>query len=234
MLGGRFSTLVFSIQETDLEIGYTPAGKVEEILQAARKMVVSLRNQILLYPDRRFLESFIPLEGESDKPLLQHMLAAARKANVGPMASVAGAIAQEVGKGLKQAFALDEIVVENGGDLYIDIQETITVTVVAPGNPLDGKLAFRIPPSVCPIGVATSSGKTGPSVSLGKADAVMVACHDAALSDAFATAFCNCVQKPDDLPLVAKMAKREDTVLGFLGLCEDRLALGGSLEVERI
>ncbi|MFA6890866.1 MAG: UPF0280 family protein [Sphaerochaetaceae bacterium] len=231
MLGGRFSTVTFSVQETDVEIGYVPAVSQEALLSMARRKIVSLRNEILSCPDRRFLTSFAPIDGDGGSPILSLMLSASRMANVGPMASVAGAVAQELGKTLKEAFCLNEIVVENGGDLYIDVKETITVRMVAPGNALDGKIAFRISPSVCPIGVATSSGKMGPSVSFGTADAVMVACRDAALADAFATAFCNGIKKSSDVRIVAERAKMEHTVIGFLALCDDKMAVAGDLEV---
>jgi len=231
MLDGRFSTVTFSVQETDLFIGWTPSVDSGRIRDAARHLVVSLRSQIRSASDPRFLTSLTPLAGDGETPLLAAMLQAGRAAGVGPMASVAGAIAQEVGSALKRRFSLDEVVVENGGDLFVDVWESIVVKVVAPGNPLDGRIGIRVLPSSCPIGIATSSGTTGPSLSFGSADAVMVACQDAALADAYATAFCNRVHGENDLPSVARQAKILHTVKGFLALCGDKLAVAGDLEV---
>ena len=88
-------------------------------------------------------------------------------AGVGPMASVAGAMAQAVGITLKQ-FS-DSVIVENGGDCYLDLSEETTVGIFAgPDSPFTGKIAIKLGPERFPIGICTSSGTVGHSLSFGK------------------------------------------------------------------
>ncbi|MFA6845018.1 MAG: UPF0280 family protein [Sphaerochaetaceae bacterium] len=237
MLGEKFGTFSFSIQESDLFVGYTPKTReMDLVMKEARRKTMQLRNQILNYPDRRFLSSFIPLDNPipSGHSLINTMILASGEAKVGPMASVAGAIAQEVGVHLKRKCGLQEIVIENGGDLYLDVKEPILVKLLAPGSGFSGHVAIRIKAEDCPLGVCTSSGKTGPSFSFGRADAVMVACHDSALSDAYATAFCNQVTDETQVDVVIKRISHKEKIISALVVCNERLALYGRLEVEKL
>ena len=103
------------------------------------------------------------------------MLAASAMAGVGPMAAVAGAVAGSIGADLEAEFGCREIVVENGGDIWLRFEETLEISVFAGSSPLSERVGVSIPPSLSPLGVCTSSGTVGPSLSLGLADAAMVA-----------------------------------------------------------
>lgn len=233
MGSSRFSSLVLSIGESDIWIGYNPASVGQNDLRSeAGRIVRRLRNEIISYPDPAFRTSFVPLT-VTDNPsgFIQSMLNASFLAATGPMASVAGAIAQATAQHLKRKFLLDEIVVENGGDLYIDVLKELSVKLIAPGNRLSGKLSVVVDPLHSPLGICTSSGKIGHSYSFGKADAVMVACKDAALSDAYATAFCNRVQKQSDVQKICNEMNAHEEILSAVVLLDDTLALCGQLEV---
>ena len=117
------------------------------------------------------------------------MIQAATPAGVGPMAAVAGAIAARVGRALL-AFT-DEIIVENGGDIFMHLHRPATVSLFAGRSPLSHKVGLRINPEPETWGVCTSSGTVGHSLSLGQADAACVVAHDTALADACATALGN-------------------------------------------
>ncbi len=248
----RFASLTFAVGESDLWVGYAPAsvdGKM--LVSEGSRLLRRLRNEILTYPDPAFLHSFVPLQPRkgagmgrdkdtrdgkqsgsgSDSPFIAGMLNAARLSGTGPMASVAGSIAQEVGSFLKEKFSLEEIVVENGGDLYIDVLKPLAVTLFAGDNPLSGKVSLIVEPKHCPLGVCTSSAKVGHSHSFGRADAVMVACSDAALSDAYATAFCNRVRNEADVQKVTEEMNGIGQILSALVLLDTKLALCGQLEV---
>ncbi len=238
----RFTSVTFAVGESDLWIGYTPHTADGNALAAeGARLLRRLRNEILTYPDPSFLRSFVPLEERRgpDKgagtatisPFLAGMLHASELSNTGPMASVAGAIAQAIGSSLKKRFSLEEIVVENGGDLYIDILKPLSVTLFAGSNGLSGKVSIVVEPEHCPLGVCTSSAKVGHSHSFGAADAVMVACSDAALADAYATAFCNIVRKESDVQRVTQMMNEKEEILSALVLLDTKLALCGQLEV---
>ncbi len=237
----RFTSVTFAVGESDLWIGYTPHTADGKALAAeGARLLRRLRNEILTYPDPSFLRSFVPLQRRgTDKgadtdtisPFLAGMLHASELSSTGPMASVAGAIAQAIGSSLKKRFSLEEIVVENGGDLYIDVLKPLPVTLYAGKNSLSGKVSIVVEPEHCPLGVCTSSAKVGHSHSFGAADAVMVACSDAALADAYATAFCNIVRDESDVQRVTQMMNEKEEILSALVLLDTKLALCGQLEV---
>ncbi|MFA6681712.1 MAG: UPF0280 family protein [Sphaerochaeta sp.] len=230
----RFSSVTVAVGESDLWIGYAPFSVAPDALvKESTRVLRRLRNEILNYPDSLFLSSLVPLRKREDgvSPFLESMIRAARPSGTGPMASVAGAIAQEVGSVLKRKFSLDEIVVENGGDLYIDTLKPLSVTLFAGSNKLSGKVSIIVDMEHCPLGVCTSSAKVGHSHSFGRADAVMVACKDAALADAYATAFCNMVREEADVERVSRLMNEKEEILSALVLLDTKLALCGQLEV---
>lgn len=232
MGAGRFTSISLSVQESDLWIGWTGSADQAQLIKAATSLVRQLRLELLGHPDPRFLASLVPLkECRSSGELAKSMLDASKSAGTGPMAAVAGAIAQAVGKALKQKFALEEIVVENGGDLYIDVLKPLSVKLFAPTSAFSGKLSVVVPPSDCPMGVCTSSARIGHSLSFGRADAVLVAATDAALADAWATAGCNRVQTKSDAQRVCTELSSQEGILSVLVVFEDTLAIGGRLEV---
>jgi len=233
MGASRFSSVSLSVGESDLWIGYQPSSIDSHsfTLEAARYLR-KLRNEILNYPDKTFLTSYTPIVPKGGTtPFLDSMFKASLASGTGPMASVAGAVAQAIGIYLKETFGLTEIVVENGGDLYIDVLKELSVKLIAPKNALSGKLSLVVDPLHSPLGVCTSSGKIGHSHSFGKADAVMVACFDAALADAYATAFCNRVKIPRDVQEICNEMNQLPDILSAVVLLDDKLALCGRLEV---
>ncbi|MGE4454003.1 MAG: UPF0280 family protein [Sphaerochaeta sp.] len=232
MGGSRFSSLSFSIGESDLWIGYQGDCDRTCLQKEAVSHLRRLRGEILGYPDQRFFTSFVPFKAQGDlTPLLASMFESGKKAGTGPMASVAGAIAEALGRHLKEQFNLCELVVENGGDLYIDVQNPLPIQLFAPTSALSGKFSIIIDPSYGPMGVCTSSGTLGHSASLGKADAVMVACTNASLADAYATAYCNQIQGKEDVKRVCEAISALEEVVSAVVVCEDMVAVGGCLEV---
>ena len=171
--------------------------------EAAEKAVLTYRHQlekhISTFPE--FARSLMPLPFQTEAPsLIREMLQAARLARVGPMASVAGALAEQVGKDLLEHTR--QVIVENGGDIFLKVSQDITVGIYAGTSPLSNKLAVKIPSSITPLGVCTSSGTVGHSLSFGKADAVTIIAQSTALADATATAIGNRVKKTADIKTV--------------------------------
>lgn len=232
MGSGRFFSVSLSVEESDVWIGIHPQVEADALIRRSASILRRLRLEIQNYPDKRFLTSFTPIEHNAQaSPFLQGMLSSAARTNTGPMASVAGAIAQALGRELKQHFHLEEIIVENGGDLYIDVTKPLKVKLFAPTSPLSGKVGVVVDPKLGPVGICTSSAKVGHSFSFGRADAVMVATREADLADALATAYCNQVQTEADVKrLCEELAGREE-VLSALVLLNETLAIGGRLEV---
>jgi ApbE superfamily uncharacterized protein (UPF0280 family) len=182
-------------KETDLYIRAT-----SNLQRKARRLVLKYRRQLEQYIEQNpdFLTSLKPLSIPAHAPsIVQDMIEAGRKANVGPMAAVAGTIAECVGRELLDFSP--EIIVENGGDIFLKILHKRIVGIFAGDSPLTGKIGLEINPQDTPLGVCTSSGTVGHSLSFGKADAVVVVAASASLADAAATAIGNRVSRPDDI-----------------------------------
>jgi ApbE superfamily uncharacterized protein (UPF0280 family) len=158
----------------------------------ARSLIIQERQQLEAYIQQHpeFLTTLTPWPPDPfAPPLVREMIEAAATAGVGPMAAVAGAIASRVGRGLL-AFT-DEVIVENGGDIFMRLRGPATVSLYAGLSPLSHKVGLRIDPVQEGLGVCTSSGTVGHSLSFGRADAACVVAADTALADACATALGN-------------------------------------------
>jgi hypothetical protein len=180
-----------------------------------------------------FRESLIPVPVSDSAPeIVREMARAGEIANVGPMASVAGAIAEFVGKDLEKF--CKEIIVENGGDIYMKIEEHKTVGIYAGDSPLSGRIGIQINKDMTPCGVCTSSGKVGHSLSFGQADAVTVITDSATLSDALATSFGNMLKDEKDMDKVIDSAKNLKEIRGIVIVFRDKLAVYGDIKLVEI
>lgn len=164
--------------------------------------------------------------------LVAEMYRAGELAGTGPMAAVAGAVAEQVGRQLMAHSR--EVLVENGGDLYLDLREDAVVGVFAGTSPFSGRLGLQIRAKQTPLAVCTSSGSVGPSLSLGRADAAVAVGLPAAVTDAVATALGNRVHGPDDLQAAAEWAVAVPGVRGAVAVLGERLAAAGEIEFTRV
>lgn len=140
-----------------------------------------------------FLTSLRPIAPDPFAPqIIQDMINFSGRVGVGPMASVAGAISQYVGNDLRNYS--QNVIIENGGDDYIFSQKDVIISIHAGNSPLSDKILLKITPDRMPIGICTSSGTVGHSLSYGRADAVCVMSKSAILADAVATAIGNRVK----------------------------------------
>jgi hypothetical protein len=148
------------------------------------------------------------------------------------MASVAGAVAEFVGRSLLRLS--DEVIVENGGDVFIHVKRGVTVGVFFFFSFFTGKIGIKIGPTSLPVGVCTSSANVGPSTSFGRAEAATVVSFDSSLADAVATGLGNRVMKNSDLEPAVSWATNIDGVLGALAIMEDKMAISGDIELTPI
>lgn len=201
--------------------------------QKAETLLLEARLQVERYAEEHpvFLTSHQPLPEDPKAPeLVRWMSSAGLAAGVGPMAAVAGAIARYVGEGML-GLGCKEVVVENGGDLYLRAQRELLVGLYAGFSPLSGHLGLLIGPEEMPVGVATSSAKVGHSWSYGASDAACVVARDAALADAAATALGNRVrEKPDMEPALEWVCSLEG-VKGALVILGKSLAVKGNIRL---
>lgn len=229
----RFHSFTAAFLDTDLWIGYTAAGG-ERISEPLKKKVLEtikdLRAAVESYADkdRRFYQALVPYEPVGTVPeIVRIMFEASSRTGVGPMAAVAGAFARETALTLEENFELTELVVENGGDIYVKIIRPAVVTVFAGSSPLSGKIALEIAPESTPLGICTSSGTVGPSLSFGRADALTVVCRNPALADAYATYFGNRVKTTSDIePVLEEIAGRPDILAGLI-IVGDQMGIRG-------
>jgi ApbE superfamily uncharacterized protein (UPF0280 family) len=136
-----------------------------------------------------------------------------------------------VGEAILQNFSVEEMVIENGGDIFAVIKNELVLSVFAGESPLSEKIGLVIPAETGKIGICTSAGTVGPSLSFGKADAVVVICRDAVLADAFATAFGNKVKSPNDVEKVINQSEKYPEILSMLIVCEDKVGIRGDFEI---
>jgi ApbE superfamily uncharacterized protein (UPF0280 family) len=176
-----------------------------------------------------FRDSFKPIELLDGAPeVAKRMARAAYLVGVGPMAAVAGAMAQcAVEAGLKAG--APEVIVENGGDIYLKAIEPVVISLNAGIAKLSNQLAFSLQPDDTPISICSSSGQMGHSKSLGKCDLATVVARDAALADAAATQAANLVKEEEDVNPALQQIAAIEGIEGVLIVKNERVGLAGNL-----
>lgn len=223
------------IKETDLYISVDSESFSNELAQRVEKMIMALRYDLEKYIERDpdFKVTLNPHVILPDAPAIARtMAAAANTAGVGPMAAVAGAFAEFVGRALRDVCA--EVIVENGGDIFMSSNQNRLAGVIAGDSPFTGQIAIEIPAVKMPLGICTSSGTVGPSFSLGKADAAIIISGSTALADAAASAAGNVVQTKKDVKNGVEVAKAIPGVLGAVIIKGDQLAAWGEFKIIRV
>jgi ApbE superfamily uncharacterized protein (UPF0280 family) len=198
-----------------------------EHVEAAKSGMLAARQVLEAYIayDPFFLSTFDPYEPDSDNALILRMTDATKKAGVGPMAAVAGAIAWAGVEAMVDAGAVFGVI-DNGGDIALISDRPVRVGVHAGGATLSNRVAFVVPPQEKILGICTSSATVGPSISFGIADAVTIFSHDVALADAWATSVCNLI-RPDDQTVLNRVNAVD--VLGILVIMGDLIVKWGTL-----
>jgi ApbE superfamily uncharacterized protein (UPF0280 family) len=225
--GEDLAVFQVTVKETDLYIRAT-----SNLLRKAEKAVRKYRRQLEKYIQQNpiFQNSLKPLPLEKDAPnIVKMMLEAGEKAGVGPMAAVAGAIAECVGKELLKYSP--EVIVENGGDIFMKSLTRRVVGIYAGDSPLSGKIGLEIDPKDTPLGICTSSGTVGHSLSYGKADAVVSVAVSVALADAAATAIGNRVKKAGDITAAIETGGSITGLRGLVIVKDDAIGVWGDIKL---
>jgi ApbE superfamily uncharacterized protein (UPF0280 family) len=230
LLDQRLTSFQVRVKETDLYLRAT-----RDLSENARQSVLlhryHIEGYILGHPD--FLRSLTPVPpDEFAPPIVRRMIQAGQTAGVGPMAAVAGAMAEAVGEDLLEESP--EIMVENGGDIFLACSRETRVGIFAGNSPLSLRVGLVVPAAGHPWGVCTSSGTVGPSLSFGRADAVCILSPSASLADAAATAVGNLVGTPGDLEKGLQKAKAIEGVSGAVIILGEKLAAWGEIKLVEI
>jgi hypothetical protein len=215
-------------RETDLQILTNKVLDKEFVKDRIWHYRFDIENYIIR--DRRFLTSLSPVPVELTAPeIVQKMSAAAKLADVGPMAAVAGAIAEFLGRDLLKKGYRD-VVVENGGDIFLATRKARVIGIYSGKSKLWQGLKLKIRPKDTPIGICTSSGTLGHSLSFGVADSVVVLSKNASLADAVATAAVNRVKSKKDLSGALNFSRSIKGVCGVVIIFKNNLTSSGKIE----
>lgn len=187
----------------------------------------ALESYIAFHP--KFKTSLLPVPRDPlAPPIIRKMITKSNLCGVGPMASVAGAIAEFVGKDLLKETR--DIIIENGGDIFLCCNDRVTVGIYAGESKLSYTVQICIKPEDTPLGICTSSATVGPSLSLGKADAVCVISKSATLADAAATAVGNKVGRKDDIKTALNYGINIPGVKGIIIIYKNDMGAIGDIE----
>jgi ApbE superfamily uncharacterized protein (UPF0280 family) len=200
-----------------------------EVLDHLRGIRGQLKAFVLLHPE--FRTSLVPVEvPEGAADIVADMARSARACGVGPFAAVAGAVAQSVAD--RFAGVSPNILVENGGDLYLRSTRERVVSFLADPKS-EARLGCVLAPDEFPVSFCASSGRIGPSLSLGVGDLVAVRANRGSLADAAATALGNLLHAPRDLRRVTDLAQElaEHGVEGVFAQFDDKIAVWGKIEL---
>lgn len=199
--------------------------------EAATAEIVRQRRILEEYIERHpdFGNAFEPIELLGDAPkIAQRMVRAAAPVGVGPMAAVAGAMAQCAAEAALEAGS-SEAIVENGGDIYLRAAESVIIRLHTGTDRLGDRLAFSLEADDTPISICSSSGKMGHSTSLGDCDLATVVAKDAALADAAATQAANLVKRVGEVDETLDRIAAIEGIDGVVIVKDDRIGLAGRL-----
>ncbi|MFH1857116.1 MAG: UPF0280 family protein [Candidatus Omnitrophota bacterium] len=216
-----------NIDETDILI-FTETDFSELAYRFVRRLRYEIRKYIQL--NFSFFKSLKPVNVDCNAPkIIQDMQRASLKAGVGPMAAVAGVIADYLGGALSKKSK--EVIVENGGDIYFASQKERLVKIYAGNSVLSGKIALNIKPEKSPLGICTSSKTIGHSMSFGIADAACVVAKSACTADAFATSIGNSIKSEENLQGILEKFNFTEDVFGAVVIVKEKLACIGDIEL---
>jgi len=219
----------FSLVELESDLHVSAASDLRKegrrALKRARTVITGYGNA---HP--QFMPTLTPLPcDEKAPPIIRRMLDAASKAHVGPMAAVAGAVAEHVGRVLLRHSP--QVIVENGGDIFVAVKGPCTVRIFTDNPHFGDRICVKIRAEQHPLGICTSSGTIGHSLSFGMADAATVISPSAALADAAATAVGNMVRSEHDIAAALEKARSIEGITGVLVIIGKKLGAWGAVEL---
>ncbi|HQL83987.1 MAG TPA: UPF0280 family protein [Spirochaetota bacterium] len=180
-----------------------------------------------------FRESLVPVNDDMvAPPIVREMVRASAAIGIGPMATVAGAISEYIGRDIEGLTR--DFIIENGGDIYLRTSVERTIQVHAGTSPFSEHIGIKLPRSAGSRGVCTSSGSVGHSLSFGKADAVCILGRSALFADGLATYLGNIVKKKDDIARAIEEGQKFPDITAILIILGDQLGVWGDLDMVEV
>ena len=206
-----------------------------DVRETIEERVIHYRHQLERYIEERpeFLYSLVPVKADLFAPaIIKKMITASAAVGVGPMACVAGAVAEFVGNDIEPL--CEEYIIENGGDIQLRTKKERLVLIYAKDSPFSNKLGIRLRPREEAYGVCTSSGTVGHSLSFGKADAVCIVASSALFADGMATRVGNMVTTSENIGEALEVGKAHTEVIGILIILGEKLGVWGDLDLVKV
>lgn len=203
-----------------------------DIKDVATKHLLEQRGYIeaFIQQNPEFATTLAPYPWNGPAPeIIRGMIAASKDAGVGPMAAVAGALAEYVGHELSAHSR--NVIIENGGDIYLHVQYPVTIGIYAGKSPLSMKIGLSLNRCNRPFSVCTSSGTIGHSLSFGSSDAVCIVSDSALLADAAATSVGNRVSSEKDIDAAIAFGQTIRGVQGIVIIVGSKMGLWGDVEL---
>ena len=217
-----------SFKESDLLI----CSDKEIAKEKAQNILVKYYEQIEGYAMKNplFLTSLSPLEiDQTAPPIIKEMIESSKVTGIGPFSAVAGAVAQYVGGELLNHCR--ELIIENGGDIFLKINEDKIIGVYLGQEFKINNLNLKVKKRSQAFGVASSSSSLGHSLNFGKADLVSVVAKNIIIADGFATAISNRIKRIGDVDKILAEAREDLAIEGLLVAFGEKIFLWGDLEI---
>ncbi|MBU8909878.1 MAG: UPF0280 family protein [Desulfobacterales bacterium] len=219
-----------TVKETNLNI-QAQTNLTDEAVKSALTCRNYIENYIKLYPE--FAATLVPVHNTDTAPkIIKDMIDAGKLADVGPMAAVAGAVAEYTGLHLLNYSR--EVLVENGGDIFVKSDSETIFSIYAGDSPFSMTTGILVEKRDKPYGMCTSSGTLGHSKSFGRADAAVVLSDSCSLADATATALGNRVKKMSDIKASIDAGKAIQGIQGIVIIKGDHIGLWGDLKLVKL
>ena len=233
----RFQSFVVQYGEADLWIGVDPDSFQETMAAVALSVLTRSHDELSAYigeePFFRKSLKACPVTEPAPETVRQ-MAAAGALASIGPMAARAGVFAGLVGNALLEKFAIGELIVECGGDLFLKLQDSLIVSIFAGESDVSGMIGLEIPGGPTPIGIGTGAGSKGSPMNYGKADAMMIVARETALAGAFAVALGNLIKSPNEVDKVLKRTEVISEIEAAVLVMDDQIGLRGEFELKML
>ncbi len=215
------------VQESDIRIltSEQDPSLNSKMLETLHNLRADIKAWIALHP--QFRTSLTPLKLEVQAPeIIKRMYLGAQKAKVGPFAAVAGTIAQMLAK----AHVCPNLIVENGGDIYMYSEKDRVVALLADPKS-SASIGLRFTVKDFPLALCASSATIGHSLSFGQGELAVVHSKDAALADAMATALGNKLKNANAVQSALDFGKNIQGIEGIFLQCGESIGIWGNMEL---
>jgi len=189
------------------------------------KEIKKIYEKIEYYSIKRplFLSSLFPIS--PDNSYFKEIFIYSNKTKIGPLAGIAGFFAKKISEFIIKEYSPKNLIIENGGDIFLKKEEESKILIYAGNSPLSMKIGIKLPKGE--YGIATSSKTVGHSISFGNADAITVITKDPLISDFYATYFGNMIKTDEDYKKVFKISKKLKEIKGLVIIFKNKIGIYG-------